>query len=81
MARLRRLSGAQVARILQAFGFVMHAQAGSHVKLRRIGPFGEKETLTIPDHRELDTGTLAAIFRQASRYVAEAELRPHFYTD
>ena len=48
-------------------------------KLRRIGPGGEKQTLTIPRHRELDTGTCRAIIRQASRYVPESELAPFFY--
>jgi predicted RNA binding protein YcfA (HicA-like mRNA interferase family) len=81
MPKLRRLSGAEVIRILEHFGFMTHAQRGSHVKLRRIGPAGKKQTLTIPRHRELDTGTLRAIFRQASRYVPAEELRSHFYTD
>ena len=39
------------------------------------------QTLTIPRHRELDTGTLQAIFRQASRFVPQEELREEFYTD
>ncbi len=81
MPKLRCLSGAEVTRILGHFGFKVHAQRGSHVKLRRIGSMGEKQTLTIPRHRELDTGTLRAILRQASRYVPAEELRPYFYTD
>ena len=81
MPRLRRLSGSKVIHILESFGFTVHAQAGSHVKLRRIGLHGQKQTLTIPRHKELDMGTLRAIFRQASRYVADADLRPHFYTE
>jgi predicted RNA binding protein YcfA (HicA-like mRNA interferase family) len=81
MPRLRRLSGTQVIHILEGLGFAVHAQAGSHVKLRRVDPHGHKQTLTIPRHRELDKGTLRAIFRQASRYIPEEELRPHFYTE
>ena len=81
MPDLRRLSGSAVIRILEGFGFVVHAQAGSHVKLRRIGPGGQKQTLTIPRHQELDTGTLRAVFRQASRYMPDQELRPHFFTE
>lgn len=81
MPKLRRLSGADVVRILEAFGFEVHLQRGSHAKMRRIGPDGTKQTLTIPLHRELDSGTTRAVFRQASRYIAEDELRPHFYTD
>jgi predicted RNA binding protein YcfA (HicA-like mRNA interferase family) len=81
MPKLRRLSGSAVIRILEGFGFTVYAQAGSHVKLRRIGPYGQKQTLTIPRHAELDTGTLRAIFRQASQYVPDEELRPCFFTE
>lgn len=78
MPKLRRLSGPEVIHILEGFGFIVHAQAGSHVKLRRIGPYGQKQILTIPSHGELDTGTLQAIFRQASKYIQDDELRRHF---
>jgi predicted RNA binding protein YcfA (HicA-like mRNA interferase family) len=54
---------------------------GSHVKLRRVLPTGERQTLTIPVHKSLAPGTLHAIFRQAARYVPEAQLRPWFFTD
>ena len=81
MPRLRRLSGAEVIQILEGFGFAMHAQTGSHVKLRRIGPHGQKQTMTIPRHKELDTGTLRAILRQAGQYIPDEELRPHFYAE
>lgn len=79
--KLRKLSGQDVISILAQFNFGVHSQRGSHVKLRRLGPAGEKQTLTIPVHRELDTGTLRAIMRQAARYVPEDELRPHFYSE
>ena len=49
------------------------------MKLRRITAEGQKQTLTIPIHDELDVGTLQAIIRQASRYVPEEELKKHFY--
>jgi predicted RNA binding protein YcfA (HicA-like mRNA interferase family) len=78
--RLRRLSGQDVISILAKFGFDVHSQRGSHVKLRRLGPAGEKQTLTIPVHHELDIGTLRAIIRQAARYISEDELRSHFYS-
>jgi predicted RNA binding protein YcfA (HicA-like mRNA interferase family) len=74
----RRLSGKQVISIMEQFGFHLHAQRGSHVKLRRITPDGEKQTLTIPQHEELDVGTLQAIVRQAGRYVPIEELKLHF---
>ena len=81
MPRLRRLSGAEVVDILGRFGFVLHAQRGSHAKLRRVLGGGMVQTLTLPLHDELDTGTCRAILRQASRFVAEAELRRYFYTE
>ena len=79
MPRLRRMSGREVVAAFQSFGFAAFSQKGSHMKLRRIGRGGEKQTLTIPNHRELDTGTLRAIIRRATRYISEDELRPHFY--
>jgi len=78
--KLRRLSGRDVLAILRRFDFAPTSTRGSHAKLRRSGPEGEKQTLVIPLHDELDVGTLQAIMRQASRYIPEEELRRHFYT-
>ncbi len=65
-------------KILESFDFIKVAQKGSHVKLRRtINKI--HQTLTIPNHKEIDKGTLRAIFNQASKYISESELRPHFY--
>ena len=66
---------------MRTFGFEVHSQKGSHTKLRRLDSSGEKQTLTIPLHSELDRGTLRAIIRQASRYVPESDLRAHFYSN
>lgn len=79
MPKLKRLSQAEVIEILSQLDIAIHSQKGSHVKLRRIGINGN-ETLTIPNHRELDTGTCKAIFRQASQYIPESELHPYFYS-
>ena len=81
MPELRRLSGAEIIAILGRFGFTVHSQRGSHVKLRRVSPDGAIQSLTVPAHPELDTGTCRAILRQASRSVPEEVLRPHFYSD
>lgn len=79
--KLRRLSGTDVAAILSKFGFAIHSQRGTHMKLRRVGSQGEKQTLVVPAHKELDWGTLRAIIRQANRYIPEDELLKHFYTE
>jgi hypothetical protein len=42
---------------------------------------GTRQTLTIPNHRELDRGTLLGIYRQALRYIPSEELAQHFYAD
>jgi predicted RNA binding protein YcfA (HicA-like mRNA interferase family) len=81
MPKLRNLSGKEVLRILKSFGFDEISRRGSHVKLRREVAGGLKQTLTIPNHSELDRGTTRAIYRQALRYVPETELKPHFYAD
>lgn len=80
MPKLRSLSGQDLLRILSKYGFEKFSQRGSHVKLRR-DIAGARQILTIVLHREIDKGTLHAIFRQASRYIAETELASHFYAD
>ena len=60
MARLPRLSGAEVVRALEALGFVVARQRGSHIVMRR-GATG----CVVPNHRELKTGTLVGVLKQA----------------
>lgn len=79
MPSLRRMSGREVIAVFLSFGFEVASHRGSHVKLRRITPHGERQILTIPSHDELDTGTLRATIRQASRYIPLEELRRQFY--
>ncbi len=81
MPKLKKLSGHEVVSLFQQFGFFILSQRGSHIKLRRINQAGQKETLTVPNHRQLDTGTCHAVFRQACRYLSPDDLRPYFYTD
>jgi predicted RNA binding protein YcfA (HicA-like mRNA interferase family) len=81
MPKPKRLSGDDVVSILVSFGFRIHSQRGSHIKLRRIAVAGTKQTLTIPRHKELDAGTVRAVFHQAGRYIPEDQLRPHFFVD
>ena len=78
MPKLRVLSGANLLAILQLFGFEVLSQRGSHVKLIRLQD-GRRQILTVPNHKELDKGTLKAIYRQASAFIPEDELTAHFY--
>ena len=60
MPKLPVLSGADVVKALERLGFLQMRQRGSHVVMRR-GAVGT----VIPLHKELKTGTLAGILRQA----------------
>ena len=77
--KFKNLSGKDVIKILEDFGFVEVAQKGSHIKLQR-KENREKQTLTIPNHKELDKGTLKAIYNQTLRYISEEQLRKYFYS-
>lgn len=66
--------------MLKQHGFVVVSQKGSHVKLRK-EVSGIRQTLTIPEHHELDRGTAVAIYRQISRFIPETDLRKFFYVD
>jgi predicted RNA binding protein YcfA (HicA-like mRNA interferase family) len=79
--KLKRLSGKEVLSILSNFGFTIHSQRGSHVKIRRTTITGEIQSLTIVMHDELDIGTLRAIFRQACRFIPEDHLKKDFYSE
>jgi len=80
-SRLRRLSARDVLAALQSFGFEVVATRGSHAKLRRVAEGGRTQTLTVPLHKELDIGTIRAIYRQTTRFVPETELRTWFYDE
>lgn len=79
--RLRRLYAKDVLGILKSFGFEVVATRGSHAKLRRFTAAGRRETLTLPLQKELDLGTIQAIFRQASKFIPESRLSKEFYRD
>jgi predicted RNA binding protein YcfA (HicA-like mRNA interferase family) len=60
MPKLPVLSGTDVIKMLEQLGFEQIRQRGSHVVMRR-GSVGT----VVPLHKELKTGTLAGIIRQA----------------
>ena len=64
MAKIKALSGKEVCRILTENGFVNVRQRGSHIVMQKRLP-GTTVTLPVPNHRELDQGTLCAIIRQS----------------
>lgn len=68
MSGLPRISGRDCTRALGKVGFYLKRQQSSHMILRRDNPFAQ---VVVPDHKELDRGTLRAIIRQADLGVAE----------
>lgn len=68
---LPRVSGSRVVRALTRAGFVIDRVIGSHHVL--VYPTDPTRTVTVPVHgnRDLKTGTLRAIVRQAGYTVEE----------
>ncbi|MDX2227680.1 MAG: type II toxin-antitoxin system HicA family toxin [Verrucomicrobiae bacterium] len=62
MSKLPQVSGADVVRALQKIGFSVRRQHGSHIIMRRDDPFAQT---VVPNHRQIDRGTLRAILRQS----------------
>lgn len=68
MSKLPVISGTECIKALERIGFAMDRQRGSHIILVREEP---KMTVTVPEHDELDRGTLRAIIRQVGLSVDE----------
>jgi len=58
----RDLSGRQIVTILNKVGFNIARQKRSHIILKRNNPYA---VVVVPDHKRVDTGTLAQILRGA----------------
>ena len=68
MSKLLIISGLECVKALEKIGFVVDRQRGSHIILVREEP---RTTISVPDHKELDRGTLRGIIRQAGLSVDE----------
>lgn len=68
MSNLPRISGRECVKALSKVGFHFKRQEGSHIVLRRDDPFSQ---VVVPDHKELDRGTLRAIIRSTGLGVDE----------
>ena len=64
MQKLPRLSGKEVIKALSKVGFAIARQKGSHVILAKQAENGKK-AVVVPNHKEVDKGTLLEIIRQA----------------
>ena len=62
--KLPRLSGSEVVKILCKQGFEIKRQKGSHIILVKESETG-KLGVVVPNHKEIDKGTLLEIIRQS----------------
>ena len=67
MSKLPILSGKDVVKALTSLGYYVRSQKGSHIHLRH----PEKLAMTIPNHKEIATGTLRMIIKQSGLTVEE----------
>ncbi len=66
MPKLPIVSGNEAVKALQRLGFTVVRQKGSHIILRQ-----DRCGCVVPNHREIKTGTLAGILKQAGVSVEE----------
>ena len=64
----RSLPSSKIVRALQKADFYIKRRKGSHIVLRRDNPFAQ---VVVPDHKSIDTGTLASILDGAGLTVAD----------
>lgn len=68
MSKLPVISGQACIKALAKVGFSVKRQKGSHIVVGKDNP---SVRLVVPDHKELDRGTLRAIIQQAGLTVEE----------
>ena len=68
MPKLPVLSARECITALERAGFNVIRQRGSHITLRRDNP---PARVTVPNHKELKTGMLRSVIRQAGMTVDE----------
>lgn len=62
MGRLANISGKEAVKAFGKAGWTLMGQVGSHAVMTKSG---ERANLSIPQHKELSTGTLRALIRAA----------------
>jgi predicted RNA binding protein YcfA (HicA-like mRNA interferase family) len=60
MPKLPHISGKDAVRALEKLGFEVTRQRGSHIVMRR-----GMDGCVVPNHREIKTGTLSGVLKQA----------------
>ena len=66
----RDLTGRDLLRMLSVFGYVVTRQTGSHI--RATTTQGGEHHITVPDHRPLRVGTMAAVLGDVAAHVGRS---------
>jgi len=66
----RDVSGAELAKLLEAFGYVVTRQKGSHLRLTTQD--GGEHHVTVPNHDALRTGTLNGVLKDVAEHAGVA---------
>ena len=64
----RNVSGSQLAKLLQRYGYAVTRQSGSHLRLTS-NSRSVQHHITVPDHAALRLGTLAKILSDVAAYL------------
>jgi predicted RNA binding protein YcfA (HicA-like mRNA interferase family) len=64
----RDLSGRALAKLLNAYGYEITRQTGSHIRLTSSFS-GQTHHITIPDHSPIKIGTLNKILKEIAGYL------------
>lgn len=62
----RDITGAQIIRLLAKFGYTVTRQTGSHIRLTT--EIGGRHSITVPNHKPMRVGTLAAILSEVANH-------------
>lgn len=63
----RDVGGAELAKVVECYGYKITRQAGSHLRLTTT--MGGEHHITIPAHRSLKMGTLSAILNEIAQHL------------
>jgi hypothetical protein len=66
----RDVSGSELAKLLEAFGYVVTRQKGSHLRLTTQD--GGEHHVTVPNHDALRTGTLNGVLKDVAEHAGVA---------
>ena len=79
--KLRIISGREVVKILESYGFVIKRTVGSHTRLTLQTVHEETAYITVPLHSELKRGSLRGIISELEKYISSENLNTDFYTE